>query len=268
MSTKGIYTAVSGAIAQSARVDTIANNIANTNTTAFKKSKQVFNEYLTANEKVPDVIQVPKVPASIESFYDMQGGDKAYVNSAGTYVDFSQGQLITTGNSFDLGLEGNGFFEILTPEGVRLTRDGSFKRDVEGRLVTKRGYPVLSQGTGAPESRIIRLDSQNATVSFNGEVYSGGQLAGELSIVLPSSKEALAPNGRNAFALKPGFDQVLTQVDDIKVHQGVVEGSNVNVVAEMTDMITATRTFESTQQAIKAFDSMNEKLMNIVPRIK
>ena len=148
MGTKGIYTAVSGAIAQGAKVDTIANNIANTNTTAFKKSKQIFNEYLTANEKVPDVIQVPRIPASIESFYDMQGGDKAYVNSAGTYTDFSQGTIKVTGNSLDAAIEGEAFFEVLTPQGVRLTRDGSFKRDVDGRLVTKQGHRVLRAGIG------------------------------------------------------------------------------------------------------------------------
>src|SRR5690606_19114825 len=111
MSTKGIYTAVSGAIAQSSRLDTIANNIANSNTTSFKKDKQLFNEYLSANEKLPDVMQVPKVPASIESFYDMQGGDKAYVNAAGTFTDFSQGMLAPSGNNNDMAIEGKGFFE-------------------------------------------------------------------------------------------------------------------------------------------------------------
>ena len=78
MSTKGVYTAVSGAMAQSSRLDTIANNLANANTTAFKKDRQVFNEYLTAYEKMPDTMEVPRVPASVESFYDMNGGDKSF----------------------------------------------------------------------------------------------------------------------------------------------------------------------------------------------
>ncbi|MCB9024950.1 MAG: flagellar basal-body rod protein FlgF [Bdellovibrionaceae bacterium] len=268
MSTKGIYTAVSGALAQSARLDTIANNIANTNTTGFKKSKQVFNEYLTANEKLPDVIQVPRVPASIESFYDMQGGDKAFVNAAGSYVDQTQGQLKPTGNTFDLAIEGSGYFEILAPEGVRLTRDGSFKKDADGRLVTKQGFPVLSSGSGNPQSRVINIGSSNLTVSYSGEIYSAGESVGQLSLVNVTNKEALLPIGANGFSLKPNYDQTLVPSDDIKLHQGFLEGSNVNVVSEMTDMITATRAFESTQQAIKAFDSMNEKLVNIVPRLK
>ena len=76
MSNKGIFTALSGAVAQSSRLDTLSNNIANVNTPGFKRDEQVFKEYLSAYEKAPDVIQVPKIPASIESFYDMQGGDR------------------------------------------------------------------------------------------------------------------------------------------------------------------------------------------------
>ena len=98
MSSKGIYTALSGAMAQSSKLDTIANNLANVNTTSFKKDRQMFQEYLTAYEKNPDVIAVPRIPASVESFYDMQGGDKSYVDSAGTYTNFDQGGLKQTGN--------------------------------------------------------------------------------------------------------------------------------------------------------------------------
>lgn len=268
MSTKGIYTAVSGALAQSARLDTIANNIANTNTTAFKKSKQVFNEYLTANEKIPDVVQVPRVPASIESFYDMQGGDKAFVNSSGTYVDHTQGQLKATGNAFDVAIEGTGYFEVLAPEGVRLTRDGAFKRDVEGRLVTKQGYPVLMAGTGNPLARVININSDNLTVSYSGDLYLGNEALGQISVVKVLNKEALQPVGQNSFTIKPKYNATLLPAEEMKMHQGFLEASNVNVVSEMTDMIAATRTFETTQQAIKAFDAMNEKLVNVVPRLK
>src|ERR1700722_13837892 len=139
MSSKGIYSAVSGAMAQNSRLDTIANNLANVNTSSFKKDRQVFSEYLSAYEKAPDVIQVPRVPASIESFYDMQGGDTAYVNPAVTYTNFEQGALKPTGSPLDLALEGKGFFEVLTPQGVRWTRNGALQIDASGRLVTKEG---------------------------------------------------------------------------------------------------------------------------------
>src|SRR4051812_34118439 len=113
MSSKGIYTAVSGAVAQTQRLDQIANNLANVNTPAFKRDETVFREYLTSYERPPDVNTVPRVVASVESFYDMQGGDKGYVDSAGSFTDFSQGSLKTTGNPLDLAITGEGFFEVL-----------------------------------------------------------------------------------------------------------------------------------------------------------
>src|SRR5262245_24775503 len=136
MSSKGIFSAVSGAMAQNSRLDTIANNLANVNTSAFKKDRQVFSEYLSAYEKPPDVINVPRIPASIESFYDMQGGDNAYVNPSGTYTNFAQGALRSTGSALDLAIEGRGFFEVLTPQGLRWTRGGGLQIDNSGRLVT------------------------------------------------------------------------------------------------------------------------------------
>lgn len=269
MSTKGIYTALSGAIAQSQKLDTIANNLANVNTNSFKKDRQVFNEYLTANEKSPDVIQAPRVPASIESFYDMQGGDKSYVNSAGTYTDFAQGALSPTGNPMDVAIEGPGFYEVLTPQGIHLSRDGSMKIDGLGRLVTKQGYPVLSAGQGQPpEARVIRLGSRNITVSFSGEVFDQGVSKGKLSLLNVKKAEALQKSGNNLYALKPNYGQQLIEADKLKIHQGFVEKSNVNVVSEMTDMIATSRVFQSTQQAMKAFDLMNGKMVNEVGRLK
>ena len=130
MSIKGLFTALSGAMAQTQKIDTIANNIANVNTTGFKKDQQTFGEYLTSYEKEPQVIQVPRVTASIESFYDMNGGDKAFVDSTGTYTNFEQGSLKFTGGKLDLALDGAGFFEVSTPAGVQLTRAGNFTRRV------------------------------------------------------------------------------------------------------------------------------------------
>ncbi|MAE74139.1 MAG: flagellar basal-body rod protein FlgF [Bdellovibrionaceae bacterium] len=266
MSTKGIYTALSGAMAQANRLDTIANNLANVNTAGFKKDNQTFYEYLTAREKTPDVIQVPRIPASIESFYDVQGGDRGYVDASGTYTDFSQGTLKATGNPLDLALEGEGFFEVLTPQGVRFTRDGSFKIDPQGRLVTKHGFPVLSQGANQPpEQRLIQVGNGNVTVAYNGDFYVSGEQAAKLSVVQPDNLDALAKAGAGLYSLKDNFETTLVD-QQARVHQGQLEASNINVVQEMTDMISANRVFESTQKAIKAFDEMNRKLINEVPK--
>jgi flagellar basal-body rod protein FlgG len=269
VSTKGIYTALSGAIAQSQRLETTANNIANVNTPGFKKDTQTFREYLTAYEKPPEVIQVPRVPASIESFYDMQGGDKSYVDSSGTYSDLSQGGLKSTGNPMDVAIEGKGYFEVGTPLGVRYSRNGGFSLDGTGQLVTREGWPVLK--SGAPDSdlasRVIKVENGGTiNISSNGELSQNGQSLGKLSIVNISDEKALKKEGSSMFSLKPQFKAQITSSDLAKLQQGFIETSNVNIVNEMTDMITATRLFESTQRAIQAYDTMADKLVNVVPK--
>ncbi|MBX2995071.1 MAG: flagellar basal-body rod protein FlgF [Bdellovibrionaceae bacterium] len=270
MSMKGVFTALSGAMAQSQKLDTISNNIANVNTPSFKRDQQVFQEYLTANEKPPSVIQVPKVPASIESFYDMQGGDKSYVDTAGTFTDFSQGGLKPTGNPLDVAIDGKGFFEIATPSGVRLSRHGSFTIDGNGQLVTKDGFPVLSgsgEGGVDPASRVIRVGmGSQITISDNGDVMEGENLIGRLSMVEVADKDALQKVGNSLYDFKKNFQPEVSVVQNPSLKQGFLESSNVNIVREMTDMIQTTRTFESTQKAISAYDSMADKLVNQVPK--
>ncbi len=266
MSSKGIYTAVSGAIAQSAKLDTIANNLANSNATGFKKDRQVFSEYLSAYEKEQELMKVPRVPASVESFYDMQGGDKAYVNPAGTYTDHSQGQMKVTQSPLDMAIEGKGFFEVLTPNGVRWTRNGSFSIDGEGRLVTKNGHPVLVQGNQDPEQRVIQMGDEKLTVSKQGDLYIGGNPVGKIAVVDFVDPTRVRKEGASLYQRISQEDIPVDVTDQARVHQGFLEGSNVNVVEEMTDMIMAHRIFEATQQAVKAFDHMDDKLINGVGR--
>jgi flagellar basal-body rod protein FlgF len=268
---KGIYTAVSGAMAQTQKLETIANNLANVNTPGFKRDSQIFKEYLSAYEKEPGVVEVPRIPASIESFYDMQGGDKSYVDVAGTYTDFQQGFLKQTGNPLDIGIEGKGFFEVLTPEGVKLTRAGNFTLDGEGRVVTKQGYPVLKDSGGGagldPASREIKTNGAKVSISATGEIFEAGQNLGKLSILNVGNRDALLKTGAGLFGFKDNLNANMTVATDSVIHQGSLEGSNVNTVKEMTDMITATRTFESTQKAIQAYDEMHKRLVNDVPKL-
>lgn len=271
MSTKGIYTALSGAMAQSAKLDTIANNLANANTTAFKRDEQIFREYLTANEKPPEVIQVPRVPASIESFYDMQGGDKSYVDLAGTYTDYSQGSIKATGGALDLAIDGPGFFEVNTPQGLRFTRNGSFTIDGSGQLVNKDGALVLKAappGTD-PQSRTIRVTGEGPVhVNDLGEIYQGEDLLGKVSVIDVPKKDQLQKQGSSLYSFKPNAQPEVQVLTNPSLRQGFLESSNVNIVKEMTDMIQATRVFESTQKAISAYDGMNDKLVNVVGQTK
>lgn len=270
MSTKGVYTALSGAIAQSQKLDTIANNIANVSTPGFKKDRQVFQEYLTANEKPPSVIQVPKVPASIESFYDLQGGDKSFVDSKGTFTDFSQGSLKHTGNSLDVAITGKGFFEVATPQGIRFTRAGNFTLDGDGKLVTKDGYPVLKTAAPGtePASRVIRFSGVGTvTIGDNGEISEGTESLGQLSMVDVTKPDSLQKVGSSLYTFKKNANPEVVAVPVPSVRQGFFESSNVNVVQEMTDMIQTHRIFESTQKVISTYDSMSDKLVNAVGKV-
>ncbi len=269
MSDKGIYTAVSGAIAQSAQLETISNNIANVNTPSFKKDQQVFQEYLTSYEKAPDVIQVPRVPASIESFHDMNGGDKSYVDVQGTFTDFSQGAMKPTKNALDMAIEGPGFFEVLTPNGVEYTRNGSFMLNADRQVVTKEGFPVLMavQGEGQPpESRVITLEGKNLAITEEGELLLDNQPVGRLSVVQTTDPQHLVKAGGSRYRLVTEGMQ-MAAAENSKVHQGFLEGSNVNIVKEMTDLIKTSRVFESTQKVIQAYDNMKGKVTNDIPKL-
>lgn len=269
MSNDGIFTAVSGAIAQQQKLDTISNNLANVNTPGFKRDAQVFQEYLSSYEKQGDVIEVPRVPASIESFYNMNGGDKSYVDTKGTFTNFSQGAMKPTGNPWDLGIEGKAFFEIATPAGVRYSRNGSFTIDNQGRMITKEGFPVLAAGeAGNIEQRTIRLNrASGLQVSNEGQIFQDGASIANLSLVEFDNPQALRKEGGSFYTINPNMDAQMKASNSHKLHQGFIEGSNVNMVQEMTDMIATTRMFESLQKAIKAQDSMTDKLVNEVPRL-
>lgn len=278
MSLKGVYTALSGAIAQTLKMDTIANNIANVNTTGFKKDQQTFSEYLTAMEKEQDVMKVPRMPASIESFYDLNGGDKAFVDAAGTYTNFEQGSLKSTGGKLDVAIEGAGFFEVGTPNGIKLTRAGNFSVDGNGQLVTKDGYPVLMEAAeGADglvngdniEARTVRISGTAAiNISDGGEVFEGETKIGKLSVVNAGNTDALQKIGSSYYTLKENMNAEIASVKAPSLKQGFLETSNVNIINEMTDMIMAQRVFEGTQKAISAYDNMSDKLINQVGNTK
>jgi flagellar basal-body rod protein FlgF len=270
MVAKGLYPAVSGAIAQSQRLDTIANNMANANTVGFKKDQQTFREYLTSLEKESDILKVPKIPATIESFYDQQGLDQALVDSSGTYTDFSQGSLISTHSSLDAAIDGEGFFEVVTPEGMRLTRKGHFHVDGNGLLVTSEGHPVLvgDQAGVDPSERVIRVqpDLGSVKISEDGSVFQGEEFLGQISVINPLNKQALKKVGQSYFSFIENQDPQIQVLENPKLRQGYLESSNVNIVQEMTDLIQASRAFETNQKAIQAYDSIADKLVNQVPK--
>ncbi|HET7814199.1 MAG TPA: flagellar basal-body rod protein FlgF [Candidatus Baltobacteraceae bacterium] len=235
---RGLYTAASGALVAQAQADTIANNLANVNTTGFKRtllqvqSARPMDVYLTAKSS------------------------SSYVGSLGTGAEvgdtpavFEQGSLKSTGNPLDTALMGNGFFSVQTPAGVRYTRDGQFARDNNGLLVTLDGNRVL--GRNGP----IQLGNGDVTVAQNGDVMQNNRVVDTLRIVQFQNPTAVRPEGDSLFADTGAANPQLDTATS--VHQGFLENSNANVVRSMVDLITAQRWFDANQKVIQTQDTAN-----------
>ena len=134
--------------AQSQNVDVIANNLANTDTMGFKKDLPTFKEYLASVERTPEPLDIPRGPIKDKDMFPLDGRDQAFVVVDGTYTNFRPGTLRVTQSPLDVAMDGPGFLEVSTPDGVRYTRQGSLKVAMDGRLVTNQGYPVLAAQPG------------------------------------------------------------------------------------------------------------------------
>lgn len=278
---KNIWVPLSGQIAQQRKVETIANNVANANTAGFKRDQVVFKEHLTALTKGVDDIHIPRKEFSPEDFYHTQGGENAAVAVAGTYTIHDQGQLIPTNNTFDFAMNGTGFIEVLTPQGVRYTRQGNLSLSPDGELVTAQGHKVLmpvemsaeeirgpaGESLPKPEERVLKLPhNQPITVSLEGEVFTrqGGSI-GRISLVEFADRNALRKEG-SALFINPDEANATRVGVKTKIQQGFMEGSNVNAVEEMSELIKAHRHFESIQKAINSYDSISNKAANDIAK--
>ncbi len=274
---KNIWVPLSGQVAQQRKVETIANNVANANTVGFKKDQLVFKEHLTALSKGVDDIDIPRKEFSPADFYHTQGAENAMVAVDGSYTIFEQGQLQPTSNPLDVGLQGEGFLEVITPNGVRFTRKGNLSINREGELVTDQGYKILSAVAGAPEGtrdpasapsypkpeeRVVRIPTNvKITITREGDVVTKDGPISKLSVVEFVDKHALRKEGSSLYVTPDEANIVRNDVKTI-VHQGFLEGSNVNAIEEMSELIKAHRHFDSIQKAINAYDSISGKAAN------
>jgi len=259
---RALFTAATGMIGQQLNIDTIANNLANVNTTSFKKSRVSFQDLLyetikpagsetTAGATIPEGIQVGHGvrPASIAKL-------------------FTQGNMIQTGNPLDLVIEGDGFFQVELPDGtVAYTRDGSFKRDQNGLVVTADGYPLSPSITIPPDYQTIDIRS-DGTVSVTIQGQTTGTTVGNLQLVRFVNPAGLdARLGRNLLletmasgspvAGEPGLNGIGT------IEQGFLENSNVQVVEEILNLIVAQRAYEANSKVIQASDEMLQLANNV-----
>jgi flagellar basal-body rod protein FlgF len=218
-----LYIALSRQLATTRQMDLIANNLANADTAGFKGEQMMFSEHLAR----------------------AIGGDSmSFVQDRALARDLRDGKLERTGAPLDLAIRGKGWFVIETKNGERYTRDGHFKIDGEGRLVTGAGDSVLGSN-GTPI--VFGRDDKDITIHEDGTVQAEGTPRGKLRIVSFANEHELRNVGGNLFR-GSGAPQ---DVDVPRISQGMIETSNVQPVVQMTEMIKALRTFQGTQQMIE-----------------
>jgi flagellar basal-body rod protein FlgG len=295
-SPSGIWTAVSGGMAQSQNVDIIANNLANANTTGFKKDTPTFKEYLTAVERPPSpAVDIPRTAFKDSDFYHTDGREHAMVNLEKVHVDHGQGTFKPTNSPFDMAIDGAGFFTVQTPSGYMFTRAGDFKVNAQGQLVTVDGLPVLALGpeAAAPEAPgrapaavnpfappapgaqpalvpITLADTlaagQKIHVTSDGQVYAGSEQLATIAVAEFADAKLLKKVSSTLYE-NPDPANVPRVSVASRVRQGFIEASNVNPVSEVVNLIKANRMFESNMKAIKAYSDMAGKEANEVGKL-
>ncbi|HHO75150.1 MAG TPA: flagellar basal-body rod protein FlgF [Deltaproteobacteria bacterium] len=229
---QGMYTAASGAIAMEERLSIISNNLANANTTGFKKDGMTFEKF----SRMLDT----------ETLYPGQYKNIPVGVMAGQYyIDMSEGSYQKTGNPLDVAIVGEGFFVVNTDNGQRYTRAGSFRMSTEGILTTQKGDIV--QGEGGD----IALGPGNIEIGSDGTVRLNGNVVDVLQIV-HIQDDSLERSSNGLFRVKQGYAP--QPLENRVLAQGNIEASNVDPVIEMVGLISTQRAYESFQKVIKSFN--------------
>ncbi|MDP1784749.1 MAG: flagellar hook-basal body protein [Sulfuricurvum sp.] len=262
----GYYAATGGMVAQFNRMDTIAANLANVNTAGYKKEQLITGDFARLYKEARDELPIKNHTEQAAQYLNRSLARVPQITDA--YTDFSLGTLQATENTFDIALSKEGqFFAVNTPQGVRLTRDGSFTMNEEGKLVNKQGYEVLGSDnkgiTFNPQDSITTLDKNG---QFSTNIPGSTQMiAGKkMLIVEPQNLRMLTKEGDNLYVPDPA-DPLTPVAQSGGVMQGYVEKSNVNAVHEMISLVEANRLVGMYQ---KAMDSqMNDLNRDAIEKI-
>jgi flagellar basal-body rod protein FlgG len=260
MSTNSMHVARTGLDAQQTRMQVISNNLANVNTTGFKRDRASFETLLYQTYR-PAGAQTSDQTALTGPLAVGTG-----VRVVATEKIHTQGALNMTGNALDLAVDGQGFFQVLMPDGrMGYTRDGSFSRNAEGGLTTANGYLLQPDITIPAEALSINISTDGiVTVQLPGEVEA--QDVGQIELATFANPRGLAPLGENLLAETTASGEAVVgapMADGMgKLVQGALEASNVNVVQELVDMIETQRAYEINSKSISASDEMLRFLSN------
>lgn len=241
-----LYVGLSRQLTLKRQLDVIANNIANSDTAGFKvESLQLGQD-----------VQRPQL---------QPGGGAAeaitFVHDTALTRNFGQGSLRQTGGPFDLGLQGNGFFQVQTAAGNRLTRDGRFTLDGQGQLVDSAGHAVLQAG-GQP----IQVDPTKTTpqIAHDGTVSQDGQVIGKIGVFSVADRNALTKTGGGLF--DPGAQTPVADPNTV-VQQGMIENANVDAIQQMTRMIAVSRAYEQVTSMVDGVGNASDQSIQRLGRV-
>ncbi|WP_181325207.1 flagellar basal-body rod protein FlgG [Helicobacter pylori] len=251
---RSLYSATSGMLAQQTHIDTTSNNIANVNTTGFKKSRADFNDlfYQAMQYAGTNTSNTTLSPDGMEVGLGVRP-------SAITKM-FSQGSPKETENNLDVAITGKGFFQVQLPDGTTAyTRSGNFKLDEQGNLVTSEGYLLIPQITLPEDTTQVNI-GVDGTVSVTQGLQTTSNVIGQITLANFVNPAGLHSMGDNLFSVTNASGDAIVGNPDSqglgKLRQGFLELSNVRLVEEMTDLITAQRAYEANSKSIQTADAM------------
>ncbi len=242
----GMYSAISGSLAAMRRMDVISNNLANINTPGFKKDRLSFEGLLAGNANTPAVPQGTTADPIMQK--------------ENVYIDYASGMTSHSGNPLDMALAGDGFFAVTTPQGTAYTRQGNFRTSGDGTLVTVDGFPVQGVGGAA-----IRIQGSLVEIDGKGGVMVDGTEAGTISVVDFNKPYSLTKSGNALFV--PTDPQAIPQASSAQIQQGQIEGSNVDSILEMVQMLETNRYFEACSKVIQNYDAMASHAANDIGKV-
>ncbi len=251
---RALFTAATGMGAQQVRIDAIANNLANLNTTGFKQVRAEFQDLLYETLRAPGATSATgaTLPTGVQLGHGVQLAASSRI--------FTQGERQNTGNELDMAIDGDGFFQIQKPGGETLyTRDGTFKRDRDGNVVTVEGFLLLPNIQIPPDTTQLTILRDGTVTALQAGASTTTQL-GQIELARFPNPSGLRAVGGNLFGTTEASGDPETGTPDQNgfgsIAQGFLESSNVNVAAELVQMILAQRAFELNSRVIQAGDQM------------
>jgi flagellar basal-body rod protein FlgF/flagellar basal-body rod protein FlgG len=247
----GYYAAFAGLVARTQALDTAASNLANAQTAGYRAEREYFRSVLL-DPLGSDIQSGGSQLGSTVNNFGVLGGD---------HLDLGQGVLTATGNPLDLAIEGQGFFAVQTPNGIRYTRDGSFHRTRDGRLVTAAGEPVLST-----QNQPIPVPPGEISVGADGALSVGGGTVASVGVFAFPAGTQLTPEGKNRYA--PPAQAQAALATGANVHQGALEAANQDVIQGSLELILMQRQAETMQRALTIFHTeFNKTAAEDIPRV-